>query len=93
MFNTDLNHYLYTGLSESFNQSFFLWNAAFGYKFLKNRSLDARLSVFDILNQNRSISRIVTETYIEDNYTQVLQQYFMFTLTYTLRNFKEQASK
>lgn len=88
VFNTNMTHTLYTGLSQSFNQSFLLWNASFGYKFLKNRSLDARISVNDILNQNRSISRTVTETYIEDSYTRVLQRYFMFTLTYTLRNFR-----
>ncbi len=90
VFNTDVNHYLYTGLSQSFNQNFLLWNAAFGYKFLKNRALEAKISVYDILNQNRAIARTVTETYIEDSYTNVLQQYFMFTLTYTLRNFKGQ---
>lgn len=88
VFNTDVNHYLYAGLAQSFNQSFFLWNAALGYKFLKDRSLEAKVSVYDILNQNRAISRNVTETYIEDTYTEVLKQYFMFTLTYTLRNFK-----
>ena len=89
VFNTDLNHNLYTGLSQDFNQSFLLWNAGLGYKFLKNRSLEAKLNVYDILNQNRAISRTVTETYIEDSFTQVLQRYFMLTLTYTLRNFQE----
>lgn len=87
VFNTDINHYLYSGLSQSFNQNFLLWNAALGYKFLKNRALEAKVSVYDILNQNRAIARTVSETYIEDSYTDVLQQYFMLTLTYTLRNF------
>ncbi|WP_276131618.1 TonB-dependent receptor [Polluticoccus soli] len=87
VFNTDATHNLYTGLTQDFNQSFLLWNAALGYKFLKDRSLDLRLSVYDILNQNRAISRTVTETYIEDSFTNVLQRYFMLTLTYTLRNF------
>jgi hypothetical protein len=43
--------------------------------------------VFDLLKQNRSITRNVTETYIEDAQNQVLQQYFMLTFTYTLRTF------
>jgi hypothetical protein len=93
VFNTTLNHYLYNGLSQDFNQNFLLWNASLGYKFLKNRALEAKVSVYDILNQNRAIARTVTETYIEDSYTNVLQQYFMFTLTYTLRNFKAAANK
>lgn len=86
--NSDLNHTMYNGLSQSFNQKFLLWNAYIGYKFLKNQALEAKLSVFDILNQNRSISRTVTGAYTEDNFTTVLRRYAMFSLTYTLRNFK-----
>lgn len=88
VFNTDISHTLYNGLSQSFNQQFFLWNAYIGYKFLKNNALEAKLSVFDILNQNRSINRTVTGTYTEDSFTNVLQRYGMITLTYTLKNFK-----
>jgi hypothetical protein len=91
--NSSINHLLYSGLSEGFNQSYLLWNAAFGYKFFKDKSLDVRLSAYDILNQNRSIERTVTETYIEDNYTNVLQRYFMLNVTYTLRRFGGSAIK
>ncbi|HTN47315.1 MAG TPA: outer membrane beta-barrel protein [Flavipsychrobacter sp.] len=87
VFNTTLNHQLYSGLSEGYNQNFLLWNAGLGYKFLKDRSLDIRLNVYDLLNQNRAIARTVTETYIEDSYTNVLQRYFMLNATYTLRRF------
>lgn len=87
IFNTSLNHQLYSGLSEGFNQNYLLWNAGLGYKFFKDRSLDVRLNVYDILNQNRAITRTVTETYIEDNYTNVLQRYFMLNVTYTVRRF------
>lgn len=93
VFNTSLNHSLYSGLSQGFNQEFLLWNASLGYKFFKDRSLDVRLTAYDILNQNRAITRTVTETYIEDNYTNVLQRYFMLNVTYTLRNFGSAAPK
>lgn len=89
VFNTNINHNLYTGLTSAFSQSFFLWNASFGYKFLKNRALEAKIVAYDILNQNRSISQTVTDTYIEDSQTDVLKRYFMLQLTYTLRNFKK----
>jgi hypothetical protein len=85
--NTELTHNRYDGLAASFNQRFVLWNAAIGYKFLKNKAADIRVSAFDLLNQNRSISRAVTETYIEDNSTKVLNRYFMLTFTYNLRKF------
>jgi hypothetical protein len=58
-----------------------------GKKFLANQKGELKLSVFDLLKQNQSISRNVTETYIEDIQNQVLQQYFMLTFTYNLRNF------
>jgi hypothetical protein len=86
--NTSINQSLYEGLSNSYNQQFFLWNAYVAYKFLKNKSLEAKFSAYDILKQNKNITRNITNTYIEDVRTQALTQYFMFTLTYTLRNFK-----
>lgn len=86
--SSDLNERLYSGLSSSFNQQFLLWNASIGYKLLKDQSLEVKVSVFDLLNQNRSIARTVTESYIQDSYTTVLTRYFMFTVTYTLKNFK-----
>ncbi len=86
--NTELNQILYKGLSQSFNQSYLLWNAYVGYKFLKDKSLEAKVSVFDLLNQNRGISRTITGTYTEDSSTNVLKQYTMLTLTYTFKNFK-----
>jgi len=87
VFNTDVNHQMYSGLSQGYNQNYVLWNAGLGYKFFKDRSLDVRLNVYDLLNQNRAIARTVTETYIEDSYTTVLKRYFMLNVTYTLRRF------
>jgi hypothetical protein len=83
----DLSNQTYTGLSEGFNQSFWLWNAAIGKKFLKSRAAELKLSVFDLLKQNQSINREVTANYIQDTQSQVLQQYFMLTFTYSLKNF------
>lgn len=91
VFNTDLNQYYYTGLSSDYNQSFSLWNASVGYKLLKDRSLEMKLSAYDLLNQNTSISRTITETYTEESETQVLNRYFLLTLTYTFKKFKNGA--
>ncbi len=88
VFNTELNHNYYAGLNSAYNQSIWLWNAAVAFKFLKRNAGELRLSVFDILKQNTSIARNVTETYVEDRITQVLQQYYMLTFTYNFRNFK-----
>lgn len=86
--NSDFNYNQYIGLGEGFDQQFILWNAYLGYKFLKNQAGELKISAFDILNQNNSITRTVTETFVEDNITRVLNRYFMLTFTYTLRSFK-----
>ena len=87
LFQNDLNNQSYRGLTDGYNQSFWLWNIGVGKKFLKKNRGELKLTVFDLLKQNQSISRKVDETYIEDVQTQVLQQYFMLTFTYNLRNF------
>lgn len=84
---TDVTNQSYRGLGEGFNQNFTLWNASVGKKFLKDNKGELKLTVFDILAQNNSISRNVTETYVEDVTSRVLTQYAMLTFTYTLRNF------
>lgn len=83
----ELNNQAYSGLTDGYNQNYWLWNVAVGQKFFKDQSGELKLSVFDLLKQNRSITRNVTESYIEDVKNQVLQQYFMLTFTYKLKNF------
>lgn len=78
----------YSGLGTGFNQNFTLWNAGFGYKFLKKQAAELRINVFDLLKQNNSIARNVSTAYIEDARSQVLTRYFMLTFTYNLRNFR-----
>ncbi|MDI3318480.1 TonB-dependent receptor [Pinibacter soli] len=86
VYNTDITHTYYNGISG--NPNYFLWNMAVGKKFLKDNRGDLRLSVYDILKQNQSITRTVDPSYYQDVKTNVLQRYFMLTFTYTLRNFK-----
>jgi hypothetical protein len=88
VFRTDLTHQLYAGLSQDFDQNYWLWNVGIGKKLFKNDRGEITLAINDLLEQNRSISRNVTETYIEDTWTNALQRFIMLSLTYNLRNFK-----
>ena len=83
----DVTNISTSGLSAGYNQSYWLWNAGIGKKFLKNQAGEIKLSVFDLLKQNNSITRTVDPTYTDDVRNQVLQQYFMLTFTYKLKNF------
>jgi hypothetical protein len=85
---SQLTSQVYRGLSDGFNQDFWLWNAGIAKKLFKDQRGEIQLSVFDALMQNNSITRNVTETYIEDLQTVVLQRYLMATFTYNIRNFK-----
>jgi len=64
-----------------------LWNVNLGKKIFKKKSGEIKLSCYDILNENQSINHNVADSYIEDTNTDVLQQYFMLTFTYSLRKF------
>lgn len=93
LFQNDLTNQFYSGLSEGFNQNYWLWNMSFGKKFLPGQKGELKLSVFDLLKQNQSIQRNVTEAYIQDLQNRVLTQYFMLTFTYNLRNFGTAAQR
>ncbi|MGN6293660.1 MAG: outer membrane beta-barrel protein [Chitinophagaceae bacterium] len=83
----DLSYQSNSGLAAGLNTNFLLWNAGFGKKFLKNKAGELKLSVFDLLKQNQSVTRTVTGLEIVDEQNTVLQQYFMLTFTYSLKNF------
>lgn len=88
VFRNDIYYQKYNGLSESYDTQYILWNMSVARKFLKDDSMELELSVYDLLGQNQSLSQSVTSAYIQETRTEVLQQYFMLTLTYQLRRFK-----
>jgi hypothetical protein len=86
-YQTDLNNQYYSGLLNG-NSNYTLWNMGVGKKFLKDRKGELKLSAFDVLKQNQSISRTINDDgSISDVRNEVLRQYFMLTFTYNLRNF------
>jgi hypothetical protein len=89
---TDISHQSNSGLSSAYNQNYFLWNASAAYKFLAKQEAELRLSVFDILEQNKSITRNTNDLYYEDVQSNVLSQYFMLTFTYNLKHFAAKAA-
>jgi hypothetical protein len=90
---TDVSHQYFGGLAEGFNQNYLLWNAALGTKLFRNERGELALSMNDILSQNRNISRNVTETWIEDSWTNALTRFVMLSFTYNLRHFGKPSEK
>ena len=85
VFRNETTNMLYNGLSGGFNQNYVLWNLSLAKKLFENQRGELRGSVTDLLNQNTSVSRTVTETYLEDRQNQALGRYLMLSFTYTLR--------
>lgn len=85
---SDLQHQYYDGLGDDFDPDYWLWSLSIGKKVLKQRG-EIALGVFDVLKENNSLSRNVTEIYFEDSQTNVLQQYFMLRFIYDVRHFGE----
>lgn len=84
---SNIAHQFYDGLSEGFDQNYWLWGGSIGKKIFKNDLGEISISVFDILGQNQSIQRNITEIYLEDVQTQTLQRYVMLNFIYQFRNF------
>ncbi|MDR3367021.1 MAG: outer membrane beta-barrel protein [Prevotellaceae bacterium] len=79
------NYSLYSGLSEAYNQEYLRIDASIGKKFLKNNQGEIRLTVYDLLNQNKNVNRSITPSYIEDATSNVLTRYFLVTFIYRLK--------
>lgn len=82
--STDVDYTANTGRSDGFNQSFTMWNASFGKQVFKSKRGEIKASVYDILKQNQSITRVARENYIEDQQSTVLQRFFSLSFTYNL---------
>lgn len=65
-----------------------LWNASVTILFLKGDKGQLKFSAFDLLNENISVYRNTTENLIIDRQINMVQQYYMATFTYNIRDFK-----
>ncbi|AZQ63704.1 hypothetical protein EI427_16180 [Flammeovirga pectinis] len=80
--NTSFIGNIYNGDDDLIQDNIYKWNAAIAYKLFKKRQGEIRFTVSDILNQNSSISRTVTENAIQTSTYNVLPRYFMVSLIY-----------
>ena len=72
------------GRSDGYNQNFALLNASVAKTLFKSQKGEIKFSVYDLLNQNISVTRNVGTNYVEDVQTSVLQRFLMLTFTYRL---------
>lgn len=71
--NSDLVYINNTGWSAGYNQSYGLWSLSLSHLVFKRKDSELKLYVYDLLNQNRSLVRNVTDIYVEDVQSRVLK--------------------
>ncbi|WEK36697.1 MAG: outer membrane beta-barrel protein [Candidatus Pseudobacter hemicellulosilyticus] len=74
-------------IAPGFRKGVTMWNAAVNYQLFKKKQGILRFAVYDVLKQSTNVSRTVTQTYIQDMQTEVLQRYCLLSFIYNLRKF------
>ena len=81
----ELNHNLQGGASDAYGQNVVLWNTTLGKKLLKGDKGEFRVTATDVLQQDRSVGRSFTETYVQDSRDRTLGRFVQAVFTYTFR--------
>ncbi len=81
----EASHNLQSGVSQGFDQNVLLWNTTLGKKLFKNDVGEFKVTLTDVLKQDRSVARSFTESYIQDSRDRTLGQFVQAVFTY---NFK-----
>ncbi|QJP33410.1 outer membrane beta-barrel protein [Nonlabens sp. Ci31] len=73
-------------ITGDFDDDSFVLIGSLGYKFAKDKAT-VKLKAYDILNQIIDTRRSITDDFVADTSSLVLQQYFMLSFTYKLSKF------
>ncbi len=73
-------------ISGDFDDDSFVLIGSLGYKFLKDKAT-VKLKAYDILNQIIDTRRTISDDFVSDTSSLILQQYFMLSFTYKFSQF------
>ncbi len=82
----DFEYNTTSNIAPGFKRDFYFWNTSIGYSFF-NKQLTAKVKVYDVLNQNQSVRRTISNAFFEDREDLILKRYVMFSLTMKLNKF------
>jgi hypothetical protein len=71
--------------SQVFGANQVMWNTTFGKKFQKDDKGELRFTVTDVLHQDKSVGRSITDTYVQDSRDLALGTFMQLVYTYTFR--------
>lgn len=79
---TSFEQVSYSGRAAGFNQRIYLWNLALSRQLGKKKAAEIRFTAYDLLNQDRGISRLSGDYYVEDSRVQVVPRFFLLSFRY-----------
>ncbi len=82
----DFSYNYNANIAPGFKKGIALYHAAVGYEFMK-KAANVKLYAYDIFHQNSNIRRTVSEIGTFDTRTDMIDQYFMLSLTYNFNKF------
>jgi hypothetical protein len=86
---TDLENYNHSGRTPGFNPSILLWNLALARKLFKDRSGEIKFTAYDLLKQDKGITRFTSENYFEDTRYQLTPRFFLLSFTCNFRRMEK----
>lgn len=86
VFGNDFEYNTNSNIAPGFKKDFYFWNTSLGYSFYK-KQFTAKVKIYDVLNQNQSVRRTITDSYFEDRDDLILKRYIMFSISMKLNKF------
>ncbi|MGC5746461.1 outer membrane beta-barrel protein [Chryseobacterium sp. NFX27] len=86
VFGNDFEYNTNSNIAPGFKKDFYFWNTSLGYSFF-NKQFTAKMKIYDVLNQNQSVRRTISNAYFEDREDLILKRYIMFSISMKLNKF------
>lgn len=87
IFENNFSYVYNSRIAPGFRKGITSWNAAANCQLFKSKRGMVRVAIYDILRQNTSVERTITQNYIQDVQMDVLQQYYLVSFLYTIQKF------
>lgn len=91
--SSDATYGIKSGYSGGFDRHELIWNGQISKSFLADKRATLRFSIYDILHQQTSLTRTVTESMVKDTEYNTLGSYFMVHFVYKLNTLGGKSGK
>lgn len=91
--STSMDYRLYTGDQFEEDQALPIWKASLSKFVMEGKRGQIKLSVFDLLDENKGISRTSNANYLEEIRANSIGRYVMLSFLYSIKGFGENAKQ